>query len=296
MTTSPIWIKCGYWPRPEVPRVPSDTMIFNAWTNHSFGLLQVHEAAEAFSNLWGEIYRKMVARGSVTRRLYPVCQLFDEEILKATKLRQKSFVFGFLQKIRKPPADCSISRLQQLLSPERNHRGTRIPSLILFPTDEIAATNQPEQNESQDTNDTNGTTGSHSTRSDRDGPGPVIPEKIPLPPGVYSATARLAEDNAEEGFSFILPFVLKLCPGLSKSDGRPLLKGRNDDLYQHGYKPFGGHRFRPQRLIKLLEIWTMMVRDGHWNVDRNGVAGGIDVFRQADDPQFANLYRIEADW
>ena len=115
-----------------------------------------------------------------------------------------------------------------------------------------------------------------------------------MPAGVYSAAAKFSRDDAGEGFKFVLPFPLS-GQRLLKTDGTPV-KESLVDLYQHGFKACGGDKDRPQRLVSLLEHWTMMVREGHWSVDEHGVAGGIDVFRQAADSRFSHLYRIYAQW
>lgn len=66
----------------------------------------------------------------------------------------------------------------------------------------------------------------------------------------------------------------------------------NDALYQHGQCPFG--LSHSPRLFTVLNNWTEMVRSGTWAVGREGVQGGIDVFRDADTPELADDYRLGA--
>lgn len=109
----------------------------------------------------------------------------------------------------------------------------------------------------------------------------LLPSRVPA--GVYTeGVARGRDlDCAEEGFRLLLPFAV----AARKSDGSEVAVRNNDymgdDLFQHGYKPFGGDYYRPQRLERLLDHWAGMVQRGVWAVGPHGVEGGLGVFRHA---------------
>lgn len=67
--------------------------------------------------------------------------------------------------------------------------------------------------------------------------------------GLYTqAVERNALDVAEEGFRLLLPFTFNddwdKSVGARKSDGSLVDRGRFSELFQHGYKPFGGDYYR----------------------------------------------------
>ncbi|KAI3333839.1 hypothetical protein F4824DRAFT_502829 [Ustulina deusta] len=67
------------------------------------------------------------------------------------------------------------------------------------------------------------------------------------------------------------------------------------ELFQHGYKPFGGDYYRPQRLERLLDHWRRLVTDGVWAVGPQGVEGHLDTFREADSVRWRD-YLIPPTW
>ncbi|CAI7591751.1 unnamed protein product [Penicillium glandicola] len=78
--------------------------------------------------------------------------------------------------------------------------------------------------------------------------------------GLYTATVeRNGLDTAEDGFRLLLPFTLNdgwgRSVGARRSDGELTDRGSFADLFQHGFKPFGGDYYRPQRLERLLDCW-----------------------------------------
>jgi hypothetical protein len=119
------------------------------------------------------------------------------------------------------------------------------------------------------------------------------------PAGLYSESVRRSEtDNAEEGFRLLLPFKLRPNDphglGARKSDGCLVDDQSVAELFQHGFKPFGGE-FRAQRLESLLDRWRELVESGVWTVGEHGVAGSIDKFRDADWGAWRD-YWIAPDW
>ncbi|OTA91100.1 hypothetical protein M434DRAFT_356439 [Hypoxylon sp. CO27-5] len=129
-----------------------------------------------------------------------------------------------------------------------------------------------------------------------------VPSRVPA--GVYSESVeRNAYDNAEEGFRLLLPYVLGgdvnyPSVGARKSDGSYVTTGSAVELFQHGYKPFGGDYHRPQRLERLFDHWRMLVDEGTWllaPIWPQGLEGTIDTFKEADTWQWRD-YAIPPTW
>ncbi|KAL8398683.1 hypothetical protein RB596_006006 [Gaeumannomyces avenae] len=100
-----------------------------------------------------------------------------------------------------------------------------------------------------------------------------------VPAGVYTnCLVRSDLEATEEAFRFLLPFNLE---GARLSCGHEIRDANMDQLFQHGYKPFGGDTHRPQRLQRLLEHWTDLVDRRVWNVGPLGVQGSLEVFKDA---------------
>lgn len=122
-----------------------------------------------------------------------------------------------------------------------------------------------------------------------------------VPAGVYSESVdRDAYDNAEEGFRLLLPYgvegdFLNVDVGARKSDGSIIEKGKVAELFQHGYKPFGGDYYRPQRLERLFDHWLKLVDGGVWSVGPHGVEGTIETFSEADTAKWKD-YVIPPTW
>lgn len=110
-----------------------------------------------------------------------------------------------------------------------------------------------------------------------------------VPAGVYSEAVQRADqfDFAEEGFRLLLPFDLKGggygdTEGARKSDGSFVGPETATELFQHGFKPFGGGYGRAQRLERLFDQWHKLIVEGIWSVGSDGVKGTMDTFREAD--------------
>ncbi|KAI1780715.1 hypothetical protein F4818DRAFT_14525 [Hypoxylon cercidicola] len=127
-----------------------------------------------------------------------------------------------------------------------------------------------------------------------------VPSRVPA--GVYSELmGRNAYDTAEEGFRLLLPYCLggdvwNASADPRKSDGSFIDPRTVDSLFQHGYKPFGGDYYRPQRLERLWDHWRKLVDEGIWSVGPQGVEGTIDTFKQAADTAHWRDYLISPTW
>ncbi|KAI1179294.1 hypothetical protein F4777DRAFT_507374 [Nemania sp. FL0916] len=123
-----------------------------------------------------------------------------------------------------------------------------------------------------------------------------------LPAGVYSESVdRQNYDITEEGFRLLLPYSFEGSPWNTdavarQSDGSIIDRGKKvADLFQHGYKPFGGDYYRPQRLERLFDHWLELVDRGVWSVGLQGVEGTIDTFKEADGVRWKD-YIIPPTW
>ncbi|OKL55992.1 hypothetical protein UA08_08798 [Talaromyces atroroseus] len=113
--------------------------------------------------------------------------------------------------------------------------------------------------------------------------------------GLYTAAVeRNGLDTAEEGFQLLLPFTFNAGRGRSvgarRSDGGLVDRESVADLFQHGFKPFGGDHYRPQRLERLLDCWRKLVEEGVWSVGPEGVEGTINTFRDAESDRWEDYY------
>ncbi|KAJ5447641.1 hypothetical protein N7445_002462 [Penicillium cf. griseofulvum] len=109
-----------------------------------------------------------------------------------------------------------------------------------------------------------------------------------------AAVERNGLDTAEDGFRLLLPFTLNdgwgRSVGARRSDGELADRGSFADLFQHGFKPFGGSYYRPQRLERLLDCWRKLVEEGVWSVGPKGVEGTIDTFKDAESDRWEDYY------
>ncbi|KAJ6023649.1 hypothetical protein N7460_014044 [Penicillium canescens] len=119
--------------------------------------------------------------------------------------------------------------------------------------------------------------------------------------GLYTtAVDRKWDDMVEDGFQLFLPFTINAGygrkVGARKSDGELVDRDRFSELFQHGFKPFGGNYYRPQRLERLLDCWRKLVEGGVWSVGPDGVEGTIDTFKDAETESRWRDYYIPPTW
>ncbi|KAL4952023.1 hypothetical protein BDW69DRAFT_201026 [Aspergillus filifer] len=117
---------------------------------------------------------------------------------------------------------------------------------------------------------------------------------VQKPPLCYSNGCHLA-----------LPFAIGKKGHARKSNGEPFGKDnlgykpdpRNEHagLYQPGMTDGFGD-YHDVQIDKVLRIWAERVERGDWDVDGDGVAGGIEKFREADTEEHWEEYWIPPSW
>lgn len=70
--------------------------------------------------------------------------------------------------------------------------------------------------------------------------------------------------------------------------------GRKDELYQPGYCHF--ILWHGPQFGDVLELWSNLVGLGEWEVNEEGILGGIDKFKEADTEEPSHKYQIFAKW
>ncbi|PTB61630.1 hypothetical protein BBK36DRAFT_1131311 [Trichoderma citrinoviride] len=122
---------------------------------------------------------------------------------------------------------------------------------------------------------------------------PPFQEVTNYPAGVYlTETDPHGKHPFEDGCLLILPYAIGENGWARTSDGALFGEethargsvaepgGSSTELYQQGFNPFiRGHDVQ---LKHLLGHWTEMVESGRWAMDGEGVAGGVEKWREAD--------------
>jgi hypothetical protein len=115
------------------------------------------------------------------------------------------------------------------------------------------------------------------------------------PSGLYlhSTSTMRAEDEC----LFLLPSDMAIGRNgfAKKTDGSRFGQRRrgedsHTDFYRPGYQPFEEHH--EHNLAAVLGSWRGMVESGNWGVDDQDVAGGTEVWREADTEEGWEKYVI----
>jgi hypothetical protein len=263
---------------------------YGPWMYHSYSYQQVEDTVAAFNRLVVTIESRIPA----ARRRWPTSTpVLSHKILDEASVPNPSFARSFLASIRLPSFKF-IGPGLQVLSPETfvaNQCFTiihdeddplAIPPVLLFRAVETVRLDLDEKLEQRNL------FGRIYTSA-------LLGKAIPA--GVYTdAISRGQPDTAEEGFRLVLPYAIGENGFARQSDGSLIGDDKWKDLYQHGGKPFGGDWSRAQRLERLFDNWMQMVENGQWEVDDDGVVGGIEKFKEADTEAHWKDYWIEPDW
>ncbi|KAL3442491.1 hypothetical protein BJX65DRAFT_312803 [Aspergillus insuetus] len=126
----------------------------------------------------------------------------------------------------------------------------------------------------------------------------------PIPAGVYTNTPGGMNQVFQNGCRLILPFRFGSSGwarlsnlevfGKSSLDDDAKPEDVNDALYQPGYNAFTP--VHSVQLHKVLSNWAERVESGDWDVTEDGVAGGLDKFREADTEENWAKYWIPLTW
>ncbi|KFY40751.1 hypothetical protein V494_03326 [Pseudogymnoascus sp. VKM F-4513 (FW-928)] len=264
---------------PEESKTETEQM--GVWAWHSYGEAQVGNAVAAFDRLVEAIESRMPTESLRPAREGP---LLSDGDLDAASILKRCFVRGFLTQVRVPrfdfiapgllvPHDSEAFIFSQAFTTIDTscNDGVTVPPVLLFRATDYTA---------------NFDTDEKWTKPNPFGrPYEVEKGDHSVPAGLYSESVdRSVWDTAEEGFRLVLPFSMGYGwdAGAKKSCGSKSESGVVADLFQHGYKPFGGEWWRAQRLERLFEKWTELVERGVWDVGEKGVAGTVMKFGDAD--------------
>ncbi|KAI1110834.1 hypothetical protein F5Y14DRAFT_339532 [Nemania sp. NC0429] len=295
---------------PRAEPAPYDAEKIGPWEWRSYSAAQVTACVGAWDRLCDAVEALLPSSSSSssngTTEDTSRQPLLAPAALDAAEVPEDCFARDFLTRARRPrfrriapgllvpPADAGEFGAAQRFTrvPRTAHC---IPPVCLFPA---AGERQPEADVAGFRNPFCG-----PFRAGLGGVG--VPFRVPA--GVYSESVeRDTYGGSEEGFRLLLPYdfdarvdemslVLGMGGGARLSDGSLVRRGTATWLFQHGYKPFGGDFYRPQRLERLLDHWRALVEQGVWAVGPDGVEGSIDTFREADAERWRE-YRIPPTW
>ncbi|EGR46640.1 uncharacterized protein TRIREDRAFT_109760 [Trichoderma reesei QM6a] len=137
---------------------------------------------------------------------------------------------------------------------------------------------------------------------------PPFQEVASYPAGVYlTETDPHGTHPFEDGCVLILPYAIGEHGWARTSDGAlfgedthargPVAEpvaATGTALYQQGFNHF--IRTHDVQLKHVLERWAEMVEGGKWAVDGEGVAGGVDKWREADTEEGWRDYQLPMAW
>ncbi|KAL6906966.1 hypothetical protein GGI43DRAFT_247916 [Trichoderma evansii] len=259
------------------------------WEWRPYSEAQVTSCISAWSRLCEAIEAQMPSQPLPTADSEP---LLTPAVLDEASVPPDCFLRSFLTAARRPqfnfiapglflpPADTSAFAAVQPFT--KLSRGCHtIPSVCIFPAaggEEVDLT--------------------ESSYPFSTGINDSLPSRVTA--GVYSEPVdRNNYDYAEEGFRMLLPYGFRgnwdASVGARKSDGSTIERNKGTDLFQHGYKPFGGDYYRAQRLERLFDCWYKLVDEGAWSVGPQGVEGTIDTYKEADTERWKD-YLIPPTW
>jgi hypothetical protein len=125
-----------------------------------------------------------------------------------------------------------------------------------------------------------------------------------IPAGLYTKGHSRMSQLCQDSCHLILPFKFgsngwaRLSDlevfGMKPWDDHPEPADVNADLYQPGYNGF--IPLHSVRLHKVLTNWAERIESGDWIVTENGVAGGLEKWREADTEDGWQKYWIPLAW
>jgi hypothetical protein len=127
------------------------------------------------------------------------------------------------------------------------------------------------------------------------------------PAGLYLSCVISSAINAfEDECTLVLPYRIGSNGYARTSDNAVFGENRRSqdthveakdtcaDIYQPGYQPFiVGH---PVTLLRVLKSWITMVQRGEWQINEDGVMGGIEEWKKADTEEHWQKYVLPVHW
>ena len=115
----------------------------------------------------------------------------------------------------------------------------------------------------------------------------------------------MSHNSFEDEATLVLPFRIGAQGYARKSDGARFGENTQNaedvqphdtfaDVYQPGHQPFT--EMHAVRLIWILQNWLGIVQSGDWEVDAEGVVGGVDEWRKADTEDSWENFVIPITW
>ena len=114
-----------------------------------------------------------------------------------------------------------------------------------------------------------------------------------IPAGLYLEPCDRFNDTGpwEDGVALILPYNVGCYDSWARMADQKPLPERNDSLYQIGWNPFIASH--PPQLLAVLALWYENLQSGNWNVNQDGVMGGMEKYREADLEEHCMEYVLE---
>lgn len=127
-----------------------------------------------------------------------------------------------------------------------------------------------------------------------------------FPAGLYFLPIDIEDNNRwDDQCLLVLPFGIGANGFARMSDGtrfgeniedRGEVRPKNTfiDIYQTEHQPF--IEMHKVRLVHVLKSWLGMVERGDWEVDQNGIVGGIEKWREVDTESGWEKYIVPVGW
>jgi hypothetical protein len=258
---------------------------FHPWRHLAFNNGMLDETLDVFNKLVGAIETRLPRQGSTYND--PIeCGLVDADVLQLHDM-PPGFARQFLERARTPRfkyvapglevmSTLRFSKQPFLPNPDGTAEEDEVPAILLFYSNL-----------------------DYDTSQDLLEPGGIGPFGYPyrhittFPAGLYLAPTGwyLSDDTCQ----FVLPFDVGGDGYARSPDGALYQKHSPRGSFKSLYIP-GSHPFETvveQSLVGVLRNWLEMVERGDWKIDENGVAGGIDIWNEADAEEHWEKYVIK---
>ena len=258
------------------------------WCHMRFSNDMLDETLDAFNKLVEAVegrlpHNKGSASDSVERglvdadvlQLHEIPQRFARKFLECARTPRFQYIAPGLEVV----TTSTFSKQPFLPNPDPKARKDDLPALLLFYS-KLSYKNSED-------------------RVEPGGTGPLACHSRQI--ATFSAGAYLVQTNmsmSDDACEFLLPYSIGGNGYARRTDGS-LYGGDDpkesfDDLCSLGYHPF--ETDHGQNLASILKNWTSMVERGDWKVDEDGVAGGIEMWKEADTEEHWEKYVVKRDF